>query len=141
MRKKLPGFAAAFTRLDPGQRAQVISDRPGPYFTRFLAELLGPESAYSYRMAESLTRFAVLPCAPYLGLPELGPLLQAWTDNGQSLMASEMPQNAVVLYQSTAHLRPLDAPLWRNFVERVRNVVPVDEPYYRYTQLAAALGM
>lgn len=141
VRQILPVLEETFTRLDWMRQIMVITNRPGRYFAQYLPALLSRDVASSYRLAEILTQSAVLPVAPHLTTADLQEILQAWTDNGQCLMASEMPQLAVTLYESTQHLRPGDATVWREFIGRVRAYVPEDEPYYRYPALAAVLGI
>ncbi|MGY4277723.1 hypothetical protein ACVILE_003903 [Streptomyces sp. M18.1] len=141
VRRILPVLEETFTRLDWIRQLMVITSRPGQYFAQYLPTLLSNDVATGFRLAETLTQSAVLPIAPYLTVPDLQAILQAWTDNGQCLMASAMPKLAVTLYESTRHLRPSDEPVWRDFIARVRSLVPEDDPYYRYPELAAAIGV
>jgi hypothetical protein len=140
VRRMLPVLEETFIRLDWMRQSMVIAYRPCAYFAQHLPALLSRDVASSFRLAEILTQSAVLPIAPYLAISDLEAILQVWTDNGQCLMASAMPQLAVTLYESTQHLRPADEAAWRGFITRVRALVPEDEPYYRYPELAAAIG-
>ncbi|MGW6883161.1 hypothetical protein ACWGEU_23210 [Streptomyces goshikiensis] len=139
-RRMLPVLEETFTRLDWIRQIMVIADRPGRYFVQYLPGLLSSDVASSFRLAELLTQSTVLPLAPYLTTSDLEAILQTWTDNGQCLMASGMPQLAVTLHETTQHLRPADEAVWRGFIARVRSLVPEGEPYYRYPALAAAIG-
>ncbi len=140
VRTILPVLEETFTRLDWIRQLLVITNRPGQYFAKYVPMLLSKDVANGFRLAETIAQSAVLPIAPYLTTPDLAAILQAWTDNGQCLMASAMPQLAVTLYESTQHLRPSDEAVWRDFIARVRSLVPEDDPYYRYPALASIIG-
>ncbi|MEN8649941.1 hypothetical protein ABCR94_04615 [Streptomyces sp. 21So2-11] len=144
VRQSLPVLESAFAQLTPLLRATVISQRPSRYFAQFLPALLQRESAFNYRMAESLTRLAILPSATHLDEQHLSALLIAWAENHECRYAAEMPTNAVTLFQNTQHLRPGDLRIWRDFVTQVRTFVPKEESfdgYYHLNELATAIGM
>ncbi|MEU0635756.1 hypothetical protein ABZ338_05970 [Streptomyces albidoflavus] len=142
-RKLLPELETKFAELDLFDRALVINKRPGKYFTQRLPPLLEKEAAHNFRMAELLTRLAVLPCAPHLDEHTLATLLETWTANDQCLYASEMPQNALTLYRTTQHLRLVDESIWKDFITRARSLVPGHEgsSAYHYNEVAEAIGM
>jgi hypothetical protein len=138
-RERLPGLKPILEKLPQKHLAEVIGRRPGPYFTKYLAQLL--EGAPAWRTAEAVTRTAVLPCAPYLTVEHLDTVMQAWASNDQCRTAIGMVDSAVELYEATDHLRPNDEHVWRGFIESVRAHDIDPNSAFRYHALAQKTGM
>lgn len=135
-RLRLPSLEAKFLSLHPRARASVMARRVEPYFAPFVAGLV--REAGGWRSAEEIARNAVVPYGPLLSLAELQEVLTAWAENDQCRTAGDMLSLSIELFQATAHLRPLDVPVWRSFIEAVRVREPATSAY-RYTELEGHL--
>ncbi|NUU25516.1 MAG: hypothetical protein HOV68_29030 [Streptomycetaceae bacterium] len=109
VRKQLPALAAAFESLSALKRAQVIEQRPDPYFATYLPQLM--TNVRSFDTGQAFAEQAVLPCAGHLTRPQLEELLTAWFDNSQC-WGRAMPGYLVELYRRPAHLGPDRGALW-----------------------------
>lgn len=136
-RARLPQLVSKFAGLPTMQRAMVMSRRVLPYFVPHVAPLLA--EAGGWRMAEALTRDAVLPYGRLLSEEDLADVLRAWAENSESRQAGGMLALATELYRATAHLHGADVGVWRNFLAEVR-AREGPESYYQYTELEAVLG-
>ncbi|MEU6264642.1 hypothetical protein [Saccharopolyspora shandongensis] len=113
----LPALTEAFDRLSASQKAQVIEQHPGSYFTSHLPGLL--KAATSYDGGETIAKKAVLPCAGYLNRSELEQVLKEWNDNSQC-WGRAMPRYLIDLYGLTSHLGPTRKALWNPILEDLR---------------------
>ena len=134
-RARLPQLVSKFEGLPTMHRAIVMSRRVLPYFVPHVAPLLA--EAGGWRMAEALTRDAVLPYGPLLSEEDLAEVLRAWAENSESRQAGGMLALATELYRATAHLHGADVGVWRDFLAEVR-AREGPEGYYQYTELELA---
>lgn len=135
-RARLPELLSKFEGLPTKQRAVVMSRRVLPYFVPYVAPLL--DEAGGWRMAEALTRDAVVPYGPLLSQGDLAEVLRAWAENGECRQAGGMLTLATELYRMTARLHPGDGAVWRNFIADVR-AREGPQSYYQYSELEAML--
>ncbi|MGQ4404411.1 hypothetical protein ACN6K4_006035 [Streptomyces hayashii] len=117
LRTTLPALGEAFPKLGAVSRAQVIGQRPHPYFTSFLPTLL--KDVTSYDSGQDVVETAVLPCAGLLSWPELEQVLTEWNDNSQC-WGRAMPGYLVELYTLTGPLGDGRRSLWTPILEDLR---------------------
>ncbi|MEU0221160.1 hypothetical protein ABZ281_41770, partial [Streptomyces sp. NPDC006265] len=117
LRTTLPALGEAFPKLAAESRAQVIGQRPHPYFTLFLSTLL--RDVGSYDSGQEVAEAAVLPCAGLLSWPELEQVLKEWNDNPQC-WGRAMPGYVAELYTLTGHLGDGRRILWKPILDDIR---------------------
>jgi hypothetical protein len=137
IRSRIPTLQDRFTQLAVEDQADVIARRPSRYFASFVPKLL--EKASSYQSAMFITEQAVIPCGRFLTMEQLNEALTHWANNTQCWYARKMPELAVKLHVSTAHLRPRDKQIWQQFIEAVRRHEEADG-WYHYTELEEVVG-
>ncbi|WEH37770.1 hypothetical protein PZB75_30675 (plasmid) [Streptomyces sp. AM 4-1-1] len=118
LRKTLPALTTAFSNLWYIPRADIIEQRPDPYFTPFLPALL--KDVGTFDRGQEVAEKAVLPCAGFLSLPELEQVLTEWNENDQC-WGRAMPGYLVELYTLTSHLGDGSRSLWAPILEEVRS--------------------
>ncbi|WDN55885.1 hypothetical protein [Streptomyces clavuligerus] len=114
LRETLPALTGTFGNLWYIPRADIIEQRPAPYFTPFLPALL--KEVGSFDRGQEVAEKAVLPCAGFLTLPELEQVLTEWNDNDQC-WGRAMPGYVVELYVRTSHLGDDRKKLWTPIVD------------------------
>ncbi|MEV5177681.1 hypothetical protein AB0L10_43260 [Streptomyces flaveolus] len=75
----LPALTEAFDNLRYIPRANIIEQRPDPYFTPFLTALL--KDVGTFNRGQEVAEKGILPCASFLSLPELEQVLTEWNDS------------------------------------------------------------
>ncbi|MEW2418137.1 hypothetical protein AB0953_31205 [Streptomyces sp. NPDC046866] len=135
VRDRIPALGSKFAKLSPYNQAAVIERQPSAYFTDFLAPILA--SAGGWRIAEYLTKIAVIPCARLVQPEQLDGILTAWANNEQCREASGMPELAVTFWTQATQLQSHQA--WAAFVKRVRELAS-DPQWFQYEQLAAVIS-
>lgn len=137
IRSRISALKAKFELLSSRDRATVISRRPSQYFAEWIPGLL--RDASSFRGAEYMTSAAVIPCGRHLSMVQLSEILHNWAENDQCRQASGMLQLSLELYAATAHLRPGNEEIWRQFIAEVREYEGPDS-FYRYEKLEVVLN-
>jgi hypothetical protein len=137
VRTRYPRLQQLLEKLSVYMTAQTISHNPSAYFVPMLPGLL--QGAPGWRVAETITRDAVLPCAQWIDKTSLREILTSWAGNDQSRTASAMPGLAVDLYRATSHLHPYDHDVWTAFIQNVRSEEP-SRPHYLYSGVAALIS-
>jgi hypothetical protein len=135
-RARLPILETRFASLPTVARAGVMGRRIDAYFIPLIPTLL--REAPSWRSAEAFTRQAVVPYGPFLSEPDLVATLKAWAETHDCRTAGGMLNLSVELYRATGHLHPVDAPVWRSFIDEVRQSEGASSPF-QYTELEAEL--
>lgn len=135
-RGALPVLADRFETLGARYKAEVIAQRPAPYFAPSMPALL--RDAGGWRTAEAIAANALLPVASSLNHEQLHAALEAWADNTQCRTASRMVDYAVQLFERTVHLLPDSIAAWDAFLARVRELED-HKGFYVYEDLAAAV--
>jgi len=120
VRSELPSLEAAMDGWSAPRRAQVVAQRPGPYFAEFVAPLL--EEASSFDLGGEIQRVAVLPCAVYMTADQLRAALAAWADNSQCWGRGSI-ENVVRLFHATAHLGSARDSAFLGFISRLDALV------------------
>jgi hypothetical protein len=136
-RNRLPILEQRFNTMSLLHRMAVVHAHPDPYFIEAVIDFM--KNAYSFRTGEQVGLLAVLH-APYFNTEALEALLAEWAANIQCREAKMMPELAVSLFRSTAHLGHSRIETFRGFLETVRGVDPDPDPYYTYLDLGAALS-
>jgi hypothetical protein len=135
-RERLPVLEPRFTSLSWTQRLFVAAERPDPYFVPAVIQLI--QEAPSWRSGNQ-AGLLLLHHAPFLTIETLRTVLGAWCANGECRRASDMPAFAVQLFQGTAHLGPERAPVFGEFLTKVRAIEGTGD-YYSYPALGQALS-
>jgi hypothetical protein len=135
-RARLPQLEARFSTLSLEHRMNVVASAPAPYF---VAAVLGFISeAGGWRIGEQAGQLLVQH-APFLTVDTLQTALTDWADNSQCREAFQMPELAVGLFRSTAHLGLGQAAAFVTFLGQVQALAKKGDSYYRYPALEAAL--
>ena len=138
-RSRLPSLERRYAGLGRRHRIDVAGARPDPYFLPSVVEqMTGVES---WRGAEQVCELMVLPHAPILTVDALQAVLEAWWSSHDCRTAVRMPSLAVELFTATAHLGTARYPIWKQFLQEVRQRVEAgDSPTYRYNGIEQALS-
>lgn len=137
VRQRLPHLEDAFKGLEVYNRAIVMARNPDEYFSHYVPQLL--EEAPGWRLAEDVTRLAVIPYGHLLNVELLAQTLTNWAENNQCRQAYGMAQYAVDFYRATAHLGEAGREEWRRFLKSVREL-EAEDSYHRYTELEAIIS-
>ncbi|WP_393077355.1 hypothetical protein [Streptomyces sp. LN704] len=116
VRMTLPSLEPALAGLRSRRRAEVIAQRPGPYFGDQVAIVL--TEVDSFDLGELSARIAVLPNAPHLTLDQLRAALGAWASNSQC-WGRGVIEHVVRFYHATAHLGVARNQVWREFLDKL----------------------
>jgi hypothetical protein len=135
-RERLPVLEQRFAALPKLHQMNVVATRPHPYFVPAVLKFI--EEAGSWRSGEQAGQLLVQH-GPFLNGAELQSALAAWADNYECRTATQMPELAVALFRSTAHLGPVQAAAFVTFLDKVQSLADEDDSYYRYPALEGAL--
>lgn len=135
-RQNLPVLETRYLKALKGDQMSIVSQHPDLYFVPAVLGFL--ETAGSWRTGEMVGRLLVQH-SRYLTLDDLKAALSTWAVNSQCRTASLMPQIALELLQTTAHLGPARVQLFEDFIAAVRAVEGADS-LYRYSELDTAIA-
>jgi hypothetical protein len=135
-RARMPLLEQRFTALSFLQRMNVVATLPAPYFTTTVLDFM--REAVNYRVGEQAGQLLVQH-APYLTVETLKTALTNWAGNVDCREAAQMPDLALTLFRSTAHLGAEQGAAFVAFLCQVQERAKVGDSFYRYPALEAAL--
>jgi hypothetical protein len=135
-RARLPELEERFAALEDTHRMNVVAVQPASYFVPAVLGFL--QKAWSFRTGEQAGQLLVQH-APFLAIEDLQAALTNWADNDQCRWALQMPEQAVGLFRSTAHLGPAQAKAFGDFLAKVQFLAEEGDSYYQYPALEDAL--
>lgn len=135
-RARMPLLEQRFNSLSLLHRMNIVASLPAPYF---IDAVLGfVREAVSYRVGEQAGQLLVQH-APFLTVETLKTALTAWAGNIDCREAAQMPDLALTLFRSTAHLGAEQGAAFVAFLHQVQGRAKDGDSYYRYPALEAAL--
>ncbi|TWH52639.1 hypothetical protein L612_002000000500 [Rhodococcus rhodochrous J38] len=135
-RERLPVLEQRFEALSPLHQMNVVAARPRPYFVPTVLKFL--KEAGNWRTGEQAGQLLVQH-APFLDSADLQSALDEWANNYECRTAAQMPELAVTLFHSTAHLGRARLRTFASFLTQVQSLADADDSYYRYPALEEIL--
>ena len=128
-----------FRTFDSTTQESIIAQHPRAEFVEPGIQIYA--KANSYRSAEHLGRWIILPLAPYFRTEHVEKVLEAVSGNGQIWYAAGTPDVLEQLFDLTEKLRPQSEEYWIAFVEnQVKRIGDDRSAHYAYPGLQSRLA-